>query len=288
MELDFGGQVTNYECVVEKSTNVENAGDSVTNSDTNSEGVGGRTIDLPLSVDDPEDEVAPLTLSAGRPKEPRATKKVKARKGIEETKVLAHQLTSLDGCIFVAALHTAHQAQTVGQNRGGVAEIFVVDPVYLGFKVEAERKRMIDTELQILSKGASGRVVFSPVNIQVDVAHWCGAIVDFRSCSIWIYDPKQKVDYIDEVEDIMKSSVVPLIDPAFVFDFKYSSAWLQKDGYNCGVFIVKWFETYLKVAMHTVPEENRSALTPQQISDKDIEKCRYEMFETVCLDIFES
>ncbi|KAF4135387.1 hypothetical protein GN958_ATG15409 [Phytophthora infestans] len=169
MELDFGGQVTNYECVVEKSTNVENAGDSVTNSDTNSEGVGGRTIDLPLSVDDPEDEVAPLTLSAGkhatssyavgssvtnsvkdaldtitmaprstrrrlslgfdtkrdadknlivklnpasnpagRPKEPRATKKVKARKGIEETKVLAHQLTSLGDITLATLREYAH------------------------------------------------------------------------------------------------------------------------------------------------------------------------------------
>ncbi|KAF4143495.1 hypothetical protein GN958_ATG07228 [Phytophthora infestans] len=66
------------------------------------------------------------------------------------------------------------------------------------------------------------------------------------------------LDYIDEVEDTMKSSVVPLVDLAFLVTPKYYSAWLQTDGYNCGALIVNWFETYLKVAMHTEPEPNLS------------------------------
>ncbi|KAF4133660.1 Ulp1 protease family C-terminal catalytic domain-containing protein [Phytophthora infestans] len=193
-----------------------------------------------------------------------------------------------DGCIFVAALHAVKQAQPIGKNRGGDTEVLVVDSVFLGFELEVDRKRLIDTDKHILNKGDNGRIVFFPVNISVDVPHWCAAIVDFRSCSIWIYDPKQKLDYIDEVERIMKSYVVPLIDPAFKFRFKYSSSWLQKDGYNCGVLIVKWFETYLKVAMNTKQQEDLRALTPEQIPEKDIEECRYKMFETIWLDIFDN
>ncbi|KAF4137403.1 Ulp1 protease family C-terminal catalytic domain-containing protein, partial [Phytophthora infestans] len=172
-----------------------------------------------------------------------------------------------DGCIFVAALHAVKQAQPIGKNRGGVTEVLVVDSVFLGFELEVDRKRLIDTDKHILNKGDNGRIVFFPVNISVDVPHWCAAIVDFRSCSIWIYDPKQKLDYIDEVERIMKS---------------------YKDGYNCGVLIVKWFETYLKVAMNTKQQEELRALTPEQIPEKDIEECRYKMFETIWLDIFDN
>ncbi|KAF4136758.1 hypothetical protein GN958_ATG14028, partial [Phytophthora infestans] len=101
-----------------------------------------------------------------------------------------------DGCIFVAALHAVKQAQPIGKNRGGVTEVLVVDSVFLGFELEVDRKRLIDTDKHILNKGYNGRIVFFP-------------------CSIWIYDPKQKLDYIDEVERIMKSYVVKLIDPAF-------------------------------------------------------------------------
>ncbi|KAF1777032.1 hypothetical protein GQ600_27502 [Phytophthora cactorum] len=83
----------------------------------------------------------------------------------------------------------------------------------------------------------------------------------------------------------MKSYVIPLIDPAFKFTIKYSSAWLQSDGYNCGVFVVKWSETYLKVAVNTTPKEDLRTLTPQQMTTTDIDDCRYRMFEIVCLDI---
>ncbi|ETM50909.1 hypothetical protein L914_05137 [Phytophthora nicotianae] len=46
------------------------------------------------------------------------------------------------------------------------------------------------------------------------------------------------------------------------------------DGYNCGVLIIKWFETYLKVAMNTKHEEDLRALTPEKISEKDVNECR--------------
>lgn len=190
-----------------------------------------------------------------------------------------------DGCVLVAALQVAGQTRNAGVNSGGVEEVLVVDPVFLGFETEPDRKRMLDTRKQILSKGAKGRIIFFPVNIRVDIEHWCGAIVDFRSCIIWIYDPLQRSDYLDEVERIMKDRVIPIIDPAFTFLIRYSNAWLQKDGYSCGILVVKWFETYLQVAMNSNPDDDLQTISPRLMLPSDTEDCRFKMFTTVFLDV---
>ncbi|KAF1775996.1 hypothetical protein GQ600_19989 [Phytophthora cactorum] len=49
---------------------------------------------------------------------------------------------------------------------------------------------------------------------------------------------------------------------------------------NCGVLIIKWFETYLNVASNTKLDEDLKDLTPQLISDK-VDECRYQMFQSV-------
>ncbi|KAF1787398.1 hypothetical protein GQ600_25476 [Phytophthora cactorum] len=52
-----------------------------------------------------------------------------------------------------------------------------------------------------------------------------------------------------------------------------------------GVLIIKWFETYPNVASNTKLDEDLKDLTPQLISDKDLDERRYQMFQSVFSDV---
>ncbi|KAG1693132.1 hypothetical protein DVH05_023912 [Phytophthora capsici] len=144
---------------------------------------------------------------------------------------------------------------------------------------------MLDTREQLLSTVCQRRVILIPVYIAVDISHWCGAIVDFGCKTIWIYDPKHNEEYFNTVTTIMTKKIVPEIGQACKLTIRRSSAWYQDDGHNCGVFIVKWIEAYINVAHNTKVDEDLVQLTPEFTSAKDLDDCRYNMFESVFMDV---
>ncbi|KAF4136961.1 hypothetical protein GN958_ATG13858 [Phytophthora infestans] len=131
---------------------------------------------------------------------------------------------------------------------GRISDVHVVDSVFLGFEIDADRARMIDTNLCGMSKVAATRAILVPIYIAVDIRHWCGATIDFGSKFIWIYDPKRRNDYLDEVEAIVLRKLVPLIEKTWALTIRRLSAWYLDVGHNCGVFVV---ETFLNVATNT-------------------------------------
>ncbi|KAF4138149.1 Ulp1 protease family C-terminal catalytic domain-containing protein, partial [Phytophthora infestans] len=196
----------------------------------------------------------------------------------------AGEMWLCDGCVFVAALKMVDVWIRVRDGRI-FSDVHVVDPVFLGFKIDADRARMIDTKLCVMSKVAATRAILVSIYIDVDIKHWCGAIIDFGSKFIWIYDPKHRNDYLDDVEAIVLRKLVPLIEKTWTLTIRRSSAWYQDDGHNCGVLVVKWFETFLKVATSTKQGEDITDLTPDHISTADLDECRYNMFQSAFMDI---
>ncbi|KAF4141663.1 hypothetical protein GN958_ATG09144 [Phytophthora infestans] len=140
---------------------------------------------------------------------------------------------------------------------------------------------MLGTSHCVLRKVVNTRIVLVPVHIFVDIQHWCTATIVFGSKFAWVYDPKSRSDYLDAVDTIVTSKLRPLVDQTCNLTIRRSSAWHQTDGYNCGVLIVKWFETYLNVVSSTKPEGDLINLTPESISGKDLEECRYLVFQSV-------
>ncbi|ETM98405.1 hypothetical protein PPTG_19636 [Phytophthora nicotianae INRA-310] len=167
----------------------------------------------------------------------------------------AGEMWLCDGSVFVAALKLVDVSMRA-RDGGRITDIPVVDPVFLGFEHELDCARMLDTKVCVLSKVVASRVILVAIYINVDIQHWCGAIIDFGSKIIWIYDPKDRYDFLDKVENIVLRKLVLLIENIWTLTIRRSSAWHQKDGYNCGVLIVKWFETFLNVAATTKAEEN--------------------------------
>ncbi|KAE8884825.1 hypothetical protein PF003_g31081 [Phytophthora fragariae] len=188
-----------------------------------------------------------------------------------------------DGCVFVSTLILADSC-TRKNHHGRITSVHVVDPVFLEFGDPNDRKRMIDSS-GVLSRVVDTRVILVPVYIDVDIKHWCAAVIDMGSKIIWIYDPKTREDYLDVVETIMKEKIVPLVDKECVLTIRRCSAWHQTDGYNCGVLVVKWFEAFLNVATNTKLGEDLTELTPEQISVEDLNECRYKMFQSVFMDV---
>ncbi|KAG3116320.1 hypothetical protein PI124_g5318 [Phytophthora idaei] len=189
-----------------------------------------------------------------------------------------------DGCVFVAALKVA-DSWIHKQDHGRMNQVHVVDSVYLDFQDVKDRERMLDTSQCVLSKAVDSHIVLVPVRITVDIQHWCAAIVGFGSKIIWIYDPKTRDDYLDAIDTIVMEKLVPVVDKTCKLTIRRSSAWHQTDGHNCGVLIIKWFETYLNVTSNTKLDEDLKDLTPQLISDKDLDECRYQMFQSVFSDV---
>ncbi|GMF48242.1 unnamed protein product [Phytophthora fragariaefolia] len=91
--------------------------------------------------------------------------------------------------------------------------------------------------------------------------------------------------FTEELDTHSVGSPLLLVDNSYQLTIRRSSAWHQKDGHNCGVLVVKWFETYLKVAFNTRPGEDLKDLTRQAISVEDLDACRYDMFQSVMLDV---
>ncbi|ETO59457.1 hypothetical protein F444_22191 [Phytophthora nicotianae P1976] len=116
-----------------------------------------------------------------------------------------------DGSVFVAALNVVDMWMRA-RDGGQITDVHVVDPVFLGFEHELDRARMLDTKECVLSKVVTSRVILVPIYINVDLQHWCGALIDFGSKIIWIYDPKSRYDYLDKVENIVLRKLVPLIE----------------------------------------------------------------------------
>ncbi|GMF32396.1 unnamed protein product [Phytophthora fragariaefolia] len=162
------------------------------------------------------------------------------KSSIGETIVQFDDLTSFagekwlcDGSVFVSSLKAA-EPWTEMKAQGRIKHVHVIDTVFLDFVDVEDRNRMLDTHQCVLSKVATNRVILIPVNIVVSIKHWCGAIVDYVSNVVWIYDPKARNDYLDAVEDILSLKIMPLIDNSYQLTIRRSSAWHQKDGHNCG------------------------------------------------------
>ncbi|GMF35657.1 unnamed protein product [Phytophthora fragariaefolia] len=90
--------------------------------------------------------------------------------------------------------------------------------------------------------------------IYYNAEHWCAAAVNFAEYSITIFDPQQTGDRFAALRTYLRAELVPLlpIPPSPKrYSFKQVDWVVQLDTYNCGLFVVLFFELLL---LGVVPE----------------------------------
>ncbi|KAG1708739.1 hypothetical protein DVH05_022364 [Phytophthora capsici] len=114
-----------------------------------------------------------------------------------------------DECIVAAATRIAAEASwSTSPN------VYVSNPTFATFEDEDQRNRLVDTKDFIFSKCDECTVILCPIHINVDIAHWCGAVFDMKRRLVWVYDPLHKEDYEAEVTTLLKNVYLPLVNPA--------------------------------------------------------------------------
>ncbi|KAF4129558.1 Ulp1 protease family C-terminal catalytic domain-containing protein [Phytophthora infestans] len=84
---------------------------------------------------------------------------------------------------------------------------------------------------------------FAAINYGLN--HWCAVTVDFNSNEVKVYDPQQAGDRFKQLRAYLKSELLsrlPQLESPKRFRFTRCQWLTQLDNYNCGVFVLMFFE----------------------------------------------
>lgn len=172
--------------------------------------------------------------------------------------------------IYDQALYTA--CLIAGSSPGSLnATLFVVDPALLGVVPLTERLTKVDGEGRILSSLRPASVVYIPVNWSEDYQHWCTALLDFNSSTIWIYDPLHRDDKIADTRRLVTTITSELVPPTKKLQVRIFGGLQQRGNYNCGLLVTPFLEMYL------LAQGDVNTIL-MQITAKELAYSRYRLF----------
>lgn len=122
-------------------------------------------------------------------------------------------------------------------------DVHVIDPVFLEFKDNDERRRQFEGENGILARlerTGSCCVRYSSTSTSSTGAVLCSTS---GSTSAGSSTRKNKSDYLEEVESIVTTKIMPLFEVKL--EIHQFADLRQTDGGSCGVFVANFFHVYM-------------------------------------------
>ena len=103
----------------------------------------------------------------------------------------------------------------------------------------------------------------------MDVNHWCGIVADLDKGLVTVFDPQQASDRIARLRYVAVNEIIPLLPPRGndlrAYKTSTFSKMTQVDNYNCGVFVLTFFEAMLTESKTSNLEDNDERVAIMQL-----------------------
>lgn len=93
---------------------------------------------------------------------------------------------------------------------------------------------------------SSERLPLLLIAVNVDGNHWCALVANVSAGIVTVFDPQQCRDRIKQLKAVAVKEIFPLL-PGRETGYKFAvfPSMTQVDNYNCGLFVLIFFEAML-------------------------------------------
>ncbi|KAG1704505.1 hypothetical protein DVH05_005435 [Phytophthora capsici] len=104
------------------------------------------------------------------------------------------------------------------------------------------------------------------IPVHVNGNHWCGVVADIKKGVITVFDPQQDRECIEQLKHVVKMVLYPLLPQQERGYTCITFALLdQLDSYNCGVFVIIFYEAKLSGSAISDIGEDTDAMELMQL-----------------------